>query len=250
MSVIFLDVGQGEAVLVRTAEGDILINAGSDATEAMLCAHLRQLGVKELALMVFTSPDSNRVGGGDGVLKEFAVGEVWFNGSFEENESTYRLGLAINRETTSLHRTDVRNYFQLGGLTLGVLFPFLNAVTEDNMVLRLVCGEERMILMGAATAELEQRICEAYDRTVLQSSVLSVGRSGSNSATTQRLLDAVSPRYAVISCEENNLYGNPSGEVLALLEAAEVRVLRTDRLGEIVFCCDGGEFYIPDDVDE
>ena len=245
----FLDVVQGDSALIRTEQGDILIDAGGEGSEGLLCAYLQELGVRELALVVFTSPDPDRVGGGDGVLRAFSVGEVWFNGSFEENESTKRLDLAIDREKTLLRRADAGSAFRLGGAVVSVLFPLLNG-EEDCMALQVAYGDDRAILMGELSREQERTICKTYDKTVLRSSFLAIGRNGSATATSEELLECVAPRYAVIACGTNNLYGYPASEVLTLLEQANVRVLRKDRYGEIVFASDGGAFYLVNDTDE
>ena len=250
LSIIFLDVGQGDAALLRAPEGDILIDAGGEDTEVLLCSRLRALGVSELTLAVFTSSATERIGGADRVLTEFKVHEVWYNGSFDVNESAERLGVAVERLAVNCHRAEAFSQCSLGDTTLAVLFPILGDRDSTDMVLQLVCGEMRALWMGNASAEEEQILCETYDKTVLRSALLSVGRHGSGTATGQSLLDAVSPQYAVISCAVNNPYGYPTGELLAALNDANVRVLRTDRQGEIVICCDGHAFYLPEAREE
>ena len=118
------------------------------------------------------------------------------------------------------------------------------------MILQLTYGKGGALLMGDASTADEKQLCDAYGKTLLQSQLLSVGQHGSGNATSNALLDAVSPCYAVVSCGAGNMYGHPTGELLARLDAAEVCVMRTDRLGEIVFESDGDAFYIPDDGDE
>jgi len=246
VTVIVLDIGQGDAVLIRAPKGDILVDAGGEAMQTLLCSRLRQLGVRELALAVFTSADADRIGGADGVIEDIPVREIWFNGSFDANESAELLGRAIEQGQISLSRTDSNSRMQLGELTLGVLYPIVEDDREDGMVLYLNYGKGRALLMGDATEEQEKALCGTYPKTALRSELLLVGQHGSGNATTARLLDAVEPRYAVISCGAKNPFGYPVGETLARLESAQAQVLRTDRLGDIVIRSDGDEFYVPD----
>lgn len=244
LRILFFDVGQGDAALIRTADGDILIDAGGEDTEAFLCSRLHHLGVRALALVVFTSPEVGRIGGGDGVLEAFEVGEVWYNGSFEDSESAERLGAVIERKAIPMRRADAYTDLSLGGATLSVLFPFAKDVRESVAVLQLSYGEGRAVWMGNVTAEQELLVCNTYGNRILNSDVLVVGRNGSGTVTDKALLDAVSPRCAVISCRAGNPYGHPTGDLLERLAAHDVQPLRIDREGEIVLVGDGGAFRL------
>ena len=238
--ILFFDVGQGNAALIRTPEGDILIDAGGEGTEVFLCTRLRQLGVGELALAVFTSSASESIGGADGVLEEFGARSVWYNGGFVENESAEQLGIALDALGIEAQYVDAYRSVSIGGVSLGVLLPFAMELDVEHLVLQLSYGGFSAVWMGRASADEEAQLCASYSRAVLESDLLVVGRHGSQTVTGEALLETLSPQYALISCGENNLYGYPTGELLERLAATGTQVLRTDRDGEIVFVADGG----------
>jgi len=86
LEMICLDVGQGSSTLVRTAEGDILVDAGSEDSQDELCRKLRALGVERLSLLILTHPDEDHIGGADGVLEHFETDVIWTNGAIAEND--------------------------------------------------------------------------------------------------------------------------------------------------------------------
>ena len=248
--VIFFDVGQGDAALIRTPEGDVLIDAGGEATEAFLCGRLRQLGVKELALVILTSAANESIGGADGVLKEFGARNVWYNGGFDESESAERLGEVLQEGSFSWQSVNDYSTFALGGVRLCVLFPFALEPADEKIVIQLVYGSFSALWMGYAAIDVESQICASYNASILQNDLLVVGRHGSDTVTGEAFLEALSPKYAVISCGASNLYGYPTGALLERLAAVGARVLRTDRHGDIVFVANGDGLCLPEEREE
>ena len=245
--VIFFDVGQGNAALIRTPDGDVLIDAGGEATEAFLCGRLREMGVDELALLILTTSANESIGGADGVLKEFGARNVWYNGGFVENESAERLGQVLRESSVPWQSVNDYSTFALGGVRLSVLFPFAQEPADENIVVQLLYGSFSALWMGYAAKEVESQLCATYRSSILQSDLLVVGRHGSNTLTGEAFLEALSPQYAVISCGANNLYGYPTGELLERLAASDVQVLRTDRHGDIVFVDSGNGLCLPEE---
>jgi competence protein ComEC len=141
-----------------------------------------------------------------------------------------------------------------GNAFLTVLAPIAPPFTEDQMrgggnepnansvVLRLYYGDFSMLLAGDAEAQSEDRIIRSGAE--LQSSVLKVAHHGSKYATTEEWIKRVKPVAAIISDGEYNRYSHPSGDVLARLKAADVRVFRTDLQGEITITTKGKDFSV------
>ena len=157
IEIRFLDVGQADAILLRTPEGDVLIDAGSEESQDTLCARLDQLGVKELLLAVFTHADEDHIGGADGILQAFPVREIWFNGSEGDNESAKRLFDCFQEGETEVRAVCEGEILRIGEVSITVLHPFhlISAVgNEDSIVLKVSCGEFDMLLTGDANAFL------------------------------------------------------------------------------------------------
>lgn len=248
----FLDVGQGDATLLRTSAGDILVDAGSDASEEGLCLRLAQLGVVSLELAIFTHSDEDHIGGADGVLRAFPTRTVWLNPFFGENECVTRLMDAATETGAQVERVQSGVSRTIGRTVMTVFSPYgsMEGANENDRstVLKLVCGEVSTLLMGDVGEYTEELLFKAYDPTQFSCDLLKVGHHGSSGSTGAAFISAARPRYAVISCEKGNAYGHPHGEVLARLETVGTEILRTDLSGEVVFCTDGVQLeYIRSD---
>ena len=238
----FLDVGQGDAILIRTPDGDILVDAADEAAEALLCLRLEQLGVRSLRLAIFTHPDEDHIGGADGVLLRFQTDEVWISGAPMENEAAHLLLRAAEQSGAEVKTVRSTHITQIGGATLAVLAPIGDVSeggNESSLVLRVACGDTVAILTGDADSAGEAALIERFGVTQLACDLYKVGHHGSNTSTSVAFLRAMRPTYAVISCGAGNSYGHPTGEILAKLRAEGVTVYRTDLDGELVFETDG-----------
>ena len=245
----FLDVGQGDCTLLRTAEGDVLIDAGTEASQDQLCARLRAMGVTHLALAIFTHLDEDHIGGADGILREFSVDRVWYNGAKAHSDSTDAFYHALEASGASLQAVRAGEIFDIGGVRLTVLAPFSNLVEEGNegsLVVKVNCGQISALFTGDIGKAAEETLLSAYGKAQLSCQLYKAGHHGSYTSGTEEFLAAVAPQYAVISCGRGNAYGHPHGEVLERLEEIGATVYRTDLLGDIFFVTDGEELQYED----
>lgn len=249
LEIRFLDVGQGDAVLLRTSEGDVLVDAGSDSSQEELCLRLEQIGVRELALAVFTHSDEDHIGGADGVLRRFPTQTVWITRFFEDNLCTQMLldaaddtGAEVIEVTNGRHR-------MLGTTGIAVFSPYGSMKGADDndssIILKVACKGISALLMGDASIDTEAMLPSIHDRTQLDCDILKVAHHGASSSTGDAFLQAATPTYAVISCGAGNFYGHPHGEVLERLKSIGAEILRTDLDGEIVFQTDGKTVWQP-----
>ena len=246
----FLDVGQGDSALIRTADGDILIDAGTEDAQSFLCLRLEQLGVTELALAVFTHPDEDHIGGADGVLSQFPAREVWLNGGSMESDAGKLLLDAAASCGAVVTTVSAGHVWSFGELLLTVLYPSTtlgDGGNEDSIVLRVDHGEISAIFSGDAGVEQERKMLDRFGAAHLDCELYKVGHHGSNTSSSKDFLDAMTPQYAVISCGAGNSFGHPTGEVLSRLEGAGAEVKRTDLLGEIAFAADGERLWLLDE---
>ena len=238
--IYFLDVGQGDCTLIRTRWGDILIDAGPESAQEALCLRLKQLGVKEIALAVFTHPDEDHVGGADGILEQISVKEVWLPVREMDNPSAARMEQAI--ETCGAVRKNVKagEILYIGDVVVAVLAPLGDATSDPNdnsIVLRVSCGEIGMLFMGDASAKIERKMINHYSKGHLQADLYKVGHHGSSTSNTEDFLNVVKPAYAVICASIDNSYGHPHGVVVERLQNLGAIVLITATDGEVVLEC-------------
>ena len=238
--IYFLDVGQGDCTLIRTREGDILIDAGPESAQDALCLRLKQLGVKEIALAVFTHPDEDHVGGADGVLTQIPVREVWLPVREMDNPSAARMEKAI--EDGGITRKNVRagEVLKVGDAVVATLAPFGDATNDPNdnsIVVRVTCGDIGMLFMGDASAKVEQKLVQTFGKAHLSAQLYKVGHHGSSTSNTEVFLDVVKPTYAVVCSSIDNSYGHPHGVVLQRLQNIGATVFMTATEGEVVLEC-------------
>ncbi len=251
--VYFLDVGQGDCTLIRTRAGDILIDAGPESAQDALCLRLKQLGVRELALAVFTHPDEDHVGGADGVLAKIPAKEVWLPIKDMSNPSAARLEQTIEKSGATRKTVTAGEVLKVGDVTVATLAPIgtVGANTnEGSIVLRVSCGEVSMLFMGDADAGVEKDLVELYADGHLSAQLYKVGHHGSSSSNTEEFLKVVSPTYAVICSSIDNSYGHPHGVVVERLRNIGATVLMTATQGEIAFECDKNAIWQIDDEGE
>ena len=238
--IYFLDVGQGDCTLIRTREGDILIDAGPESAQDALCLRLAQLGVKEIALAIFTHPDEDHVGGADGVLEKIPVREVWLPTREMDNPSAARMEKAIEENGAARKNVRVGEVFKVGDAVVATLAPMGDATSDPNdnsIVVRVTCGEVGMLFMGDASAKIEQKLVETYSKAHLSAQLYKVGHHGSSTSNTEAFLSVVNPTYAVICSSIDNSYGHPHGVVVERLQNVGATVLMTATDGEVVLEC-------------
>ncbi len=242
LEIHMLDVGQGDCMLLRTPEGDILIDAGTESSQELLLLRLQELKVEHLLLAVFTHSDEDHIGGADGVLSSIKVDRIWLNGSKEENDSVRHLNRALENSDTAVEIVCAEDEAHFGELCLTVLAPFSANAAEGNegsIILRVSYGAVTMLCMGDAGTAEEQELISYYGRVYLDCDILKVGHHGSYTSSGLYFLSVTTPSYALISAAEGNSYGHPHGSVLRDLEETGARVLRTDQEGDICLVTDG-----------
>ncbi len=251
LEVIFLDVGQGDSILLRVPSGDILIDAGTEESERELCRKLHSLGVKELLLAIFTHPDEDHIGGADGVLHAFPTREIWVPPNDAQNEAYLALLDEAESCGAEVRHVTVGELRKIDDVVLFALSPS-NAPSDDSnessIVLKVTCKETSALLMGDAGVDTEFALLEQYGAAHVRCDLYKVGHHGSSTSSSQAFLEAADPEWAVISCGAANPFGHPHGEILMRLEELGITILRTDHLGDILFTCDGKRF-LPMDTD-
>lgn len=247
----FIDVGQGDATLIRTPEGDILIDAGENSAEEDLKNYLDLCGVEVLYYAVFTHPDSDHIGGADMVLAEYEVLNV-IKPELEKDTKVYtRMMEAIAAEGCTVYNALPGEIYSLGEFDMFVFGPDPNNKKLDSnnssIVIKATWGNTTAMLTGDAEEPAEESILATFSADELGSMLLKMGHHGSKTSSTDAWLAAVKPTIAVISCGKDNKYGHPHAEVLARIAPyVGENIYRTDELGSIIFVTDGDAFIYQD----
>jgi competence protein ComEC len=252
LHVSFLDVGQGDAILVQRGHQQVLIDGGPNPRAlALELGERMPFWDRTIELVVLTHPHEDHLGGLVEVLERYEVERV-LHPDLEYGSALYDEWQALI-EANDIPITVARagQGVVLGdGATMAVLNPpatLLEGTNSDlnnnSAVLRLVMGEVSFLLTG--DIELEAELGLIARGAGLGSTVLKVGHSGSLTSTSQDFLAAAAPEVAVISVGPNP-YGHPHGGVVASLEESlgAANVYRTDELGTIEFITDGERLWV------
>ncbi len=238
-----LDVGQGDAMVLRHEGRTVLVDAGQ--SPSVILPQLQALGVHQLDLVVASHAHADHIGALDEVLSELRV-SYYMDNRLPHTTRTFQnvIDAVRTRGITYLPATPGRRVELSDEAVLTVLAPpqvhFEDTRSDHNsnsVVLWLQHGEVDMLLTGDIEAPSEAWLVSQGLPDDIE--VLKVPHHGSNHSSTEAFLDAVAPDVALVSCGADNRYGHPGEETLARLHARNVLVFRTDRSGNVRVLSDG-----------
>ena len=253
LHVAFLDVGQGDAILITTPSGRQVLVDGGPSPAALASALGRQMPFwdRSIDLVILTHPDADHITGLPEVLDRYRVGGWLENGRAEE-DAVYKLCQhMVQEQAVQHHVARDGDRLDLGeGIILQVLHPPARLMqgtgsdsNNNSLVLRLDWEEAGFLLTGDLEAEGEDLLLKAGQP--LAAGVLKVGHHGSGGSSTAGFLDAVAPHLAVVSVGAGNTFGHPAPEVLERLSAqGNVTVLRTDEVGTVELVTNGQQIWV------
>ena len=252
----FIDVGQADAILITTNDGNMLIDSGDLSSESRksLVDYLSAQGVTGFKYVVFTHTDADHIGSADYIVNNYDVENVIMPDYVATTQVYKRLIDAIEEKNVNLiligedkEVCKQSGYmFTLGSMIHTVMGPTedFNDANEMSVVIKSSFGDVDVLLTGDAEHKSEAAMLEKYKRNELDCEILKVGHHGSSSSTTAEFLAAVSPDVAVISCGEGNKYGHPHKVTTDRLEASNIPIYRTEISGTVVIKTDGKTYTI------
>jgi len=246
--VSFIDVGQGDSILVRSRDNAVLIDGGEHAQRNVVLDYLRNVGVRRLCYVVATHPHSDHIGGLVTVLGRLEIGHVVMPDVTHNTNTFERFLDAIENNNIPVIFPNPGDRLQAGILDFLVIAPPnphpgpARNLNNTSIVLRLEHGSTSFMFTGDAERELEQWMVNSG--VDLSANVLQIPHHGSSSSSTDAFLDAVNPTAAVISLGADNTHGHPHRAVLDRLNARNIRIHRTDQMGTIRMITDGRDIHL------
>jgi len=244
LKVTFLDVGQGDSILISQGLNQVLLDGGKDGK-----ALLEKLGKyipfwdRNIEMIIASHPDQDHIGGLIDVLKSYRVNSVLETNAQSESATYKELEekiIAKNAQKIEAKKGVTIKFPD--GTTADVLYPvgsmpeaIDNAGNDHSVVMKLVSGENSFLFTGDLPTTSENEIIAK--NVDIKADILKVAHHGSKYATSNEFLDAVKPAEAIISVGKNNSYGHPNQEVLQRFLQHKIKIFRTDELGDIIYEC-------------
>lgn len=241
LEVHYIDVGQGDATLIKCGSHAMLIDGGNNNKGTTVQLYLKKQGVESLDYVIGTHPDADHIGGLDVIVYKYNCEKVIMP-DYEKDTKTYQeLVDVIHDKNMKITYPVVGEQYALGEAKFTIIAPNSNSyggnANDYSVAILLEYGKNRFLFTGDAEEASEMEMLS--NGIELSADVYKVAHHGSRSASTQEFLNAVHPKYAVISCGEGNSYGHPHAEVLNRLRSMGVEVFRTDEQGSIIASSDG-----------
>ncbi len=240
LRVVFLDIGQGDAILIEKGSNQILIDGGPSSQK-----ELEELGKyipfwdRTIEAVIATHPDQDHIGGLIGVLKNYKVCTEIDNAASGDS-AAYKNYLQLLRDKKVERLRGQRGMdLKLDDAILAILYPGTDLVNNpkdtnaDSLVAKLTYADHKILFTGDFPTEEDAKIFAA--KVDLSADILKVAHHGSKYATSDEFLDRVKPHEAIISVGAGNRYGHPAQEVLERLKAHGIPVQRTDQMGDIEY---------------
>ncbi len=244
LTVYFLDVGQGDAILIDSPQHiRVLVDGGKNRKVLTELGKILPFADKRIDVVLATHPDADHIGGLPEVASRFNV-EIFIEPGVEsENSIDDELHRRLDKENITKLIARRGMVVNLGnGAKLQILFPTQDVsnweTNRASIVARLVYGDHEFLLTGDSPSPIE-KVLISLDEKTLDVDVLKAGHHGSRTSTSPEFAEATSPEYAIISASKDNTYGHPHKEVLDILNKVNAKILSTADLGTIKFETNG-----------
>ncbi|MFB5664128.1 ComEC/Rec2 family competence protein [Alteribacillus sp. HJP-4] len=244
MKVHFIDVGQGDSILIEGPAGEtMLIDGGDYEASGKVISYLKENGIESLDWVVATHPHTDHIGGLVDVLKEIEVGRILDSGLAHTTDTYLDYLTIVDKKDINIDIAEEGEFINFSPYTvLQVLNGFEDSdiINESSIVLKLSYGNVDFMLTADATMKNEARMIQQYD---VEAEILKVAHHGSRSSTSQEFLDAIQPQIAILSYGEND-YGHPTEGVVSRLKGVMADIFSTKESGDITVITNGTNYHV------
>lgn len=244
MLVHYIDVGQGDSVLIQVNNKNLLIDAGPKDSKENILSYLKSLDILKLDYIIATHPHEDHIGNMSSIINKYKIGKFYApriqhtTTAFEKMiESLISKNLKINVIKKGTDTIDLGENIQIN-----VLSPNNDEYSNLNNyspIIKIEYGNNSFLFTGDAENQVEEEVLAL--KSNIKADVLKVGHHGSSTSTSQSFFNAVNPSIAVISLGLDNKYGHPNDKLIDLLNSNNTIVYRTDLYGTIILSSDGNE---------
>lgn len=240
LKIHYIDVGQGDSAIIEQNGHYMLIDAGTNACEQNLISYIDNLNITKFDYIIATHAHEDHIGSMDAVINKYDVDKVLFAKHTSTTKTFENFVTAVKNKGLKLYAPSINEEFKFQDSKFIVLAPNSSKYEETNnysIVVKVIYNENSFLFTGDAESLSEEEMLN--NNLDLSADVLKVGHHGSKSSTSQKFLNAVNPKYAVISVGKDNDYGHPKQTIINRLKNSNIIVYRTDEVGDIILTSDG-----------
>lgn len=253
VSVHFIDVGQGDSILIKSKDKNVLIDAGERNKGEEVALYLKENKVEKLDYIIATHPHSDHIGGLPYIIENFQVSEVIVPEIIDEKVPTtqiyYEFLESVSKKGLLLTPARVGDKYDLGSSYFEILSPKGNDYDDLNdysVVINLNHKNNNFLLCGDSETKVEKEMLN--DKLLRDVDVLKAGHHGSSSSSSNDFLEKIMPEYFVVMCGEGNSYNHPSEKTIEKFASYSKNIYRTDINGNIMFLSNGYDLEVYSDL--
>jgi len=236
--IIFLDVGQGDSILIQQGKHQMLVDTGPDDSVIFALSKYMPWYDREIDIVVLTHPHADHIEGIYSVLKKYKVNKIYYN-PVEYDNAGYKF--LIENYSDILTPVVSGDNVRIGDIFGIVIYPFSNDnssienqnINNDSIVMLLYIKEKKILLAGDAEEEVEEKIVNLSFLNNI--SILKAGHHCSNTSSSEKFIKKINPEIAICSCGKDNVFGHPSEETLEKFEKYGIKYLITYESGDIKY---------------
>lgn len=239
LNVHFIDVGQGDCIMLESQGKVVLIDAGENEYSDFVCEYLKSYDISTIDYVIATHPHSDHCGGLKKVIDTFECKNFITTQSDQQTNTWLNVLSAVEENNTNYIDAQVGATYSFGESSFEILAPCgsgYESYNDYSVVVKATCGNTSFLLTGDAEKVSEKEMIE--NGADLSCDVLKVGHHGSTTSSSSEFLSYANPSYAVITCGKDNDYGHPHKETLDSLKYRGITTYRTDDFGTIIASSD------------
>ncbi|MGL4990203.1 MAG: ComEC/Rec2 family competence protein [Sarcina sp.] len=242
LEVHFIDIGQGDSILIKTNFNNILIDSGPNDSEERLLKYLRKNNINTLDYLISTHPHEDHIGNHDAILKNLKVKNILAPKTIYDSLDFNNMKKELLKQNLLIEIVDTNHskIYLDSDTFLEFLHPTSSKyenINNESATIKLTHFDNTFLFTGDIEKDAELELLNYKE--ILNSKVLKVAHHGSSTSSTLEFLTAVSPEISVISCGIKNKFNHPSNASLINLNSVNSKIYRTDEDGTIILVSDG-----------